>query len=164
MHRPCGYAPKGERLHAHVPHGGWETATFLGALTTEGVIAPWAQDEPMTANVFQAWIDQRLVPLLKPKMVVVMDNLSSHTGPGIRRSIEAADCRLVYLPPYSPDLNPIERMYSKFKRLLKSAAARTLEDVYQAMRDAIQCILPSECLNYITDCGHPSATLTCNPL
>lgn len=155
-----GYAPKGERVEGKAPHGGWRIVTFVGALTAAGVIAPWAQDEAMTGDVFVAWVEQILVPKLKPGMVVVMDNLSSHKVKGVREAIEGAKCRLEYLPAYSPDLNPIERLFSKFKRLLRSAAARTVDAVYEAMRLALDRFCPAECLNYILDCGHKPATPT----
>jgi transposase len=128
--------------------------TFLGGLSADGIRAPWAQDEPMSGAVFLAYVEQILTPALRPGMVVVMDNLSSHEVAGVREAVEAAGCRLEYLPPYSPDLNPIERAFSKFKRLLRRAAARTVEGVYEAMRAALKEFTPAECRNYILSCGY----------
>jgi transposase len=160
MHRTHGYAPQGQRLPGDAPQDHWAVVTFVGTLTVGGLIAPWAQAEPMTGAVVQAYIEQILVPHLRPGMVVVMDNLSSHKVQGVREALERAGCRLVYLPPYSPDLNPIEKWFSKFKRLLRRAAGRTVEEVYQAMRDAPDQFDAAECLNYFSHCGYPYATPT----
>ncbi len=158
MHRTHGYAPRGQRLVAQAPHDHWKVVTFVGALTAGGLVAPWAQAEAMTGEVFLAYIEQFLVPRLRPGMVVVMDNLSSHKVGGVREALERAGCRLEYLPPYSPDFNPIEQAFSKFKRRLRTAAARTVEGVYGAMKDALDHFRPEECLNYIRHCGYPHAT------
>jgi transposase len=164
MHRTHGYAPAGQRLPGDAPHDHWKVVTFLGGLTAGGLIAPWAQAEPMTGEVFLAYVEQFLVPELRPGMVVVMDNLSSHKVRGVREALELAGCRLMYLPPYSPDFNPIEQAFSKFKRLLRSAAARTVEGVYGAMREALGRFGEEECLNYIRHSGYPHATATSTPL
>lgn len=164
LHRTHGYAPRGQRLPGDAPQSHWKTVTFVGALTANGLIAPWAQAEPMTGVVFQAYIEQILVPQLRPGMVVVMDNLPCHKVPGVREALERAHCRLEYLPPYSPDLNPIEKVFSKFKRLLRCAAARTVSAVYQAMKGALDQFDAAECLNYVRHCGYPHATPTCTPI
>jgi len=154
MHTTHGYAPRGERLAGKAPEGDRRAVTFLGSLRADGIHAPWAQDEPMTGAVFLAYVEQILAPTLRPGMVVVLDNLSSHKVAGVREAVEAAGCRLEYLPPYSPDLNPIEKAFSKFKRLLRRAAARTVEGVYEAMRGALEAFTPEECRNYILSCGY----------
>jgi transposase len=154
MQRTHGYAPKGERLVGYAPQGEWTTVTFVGALTVAGMVAPWAQPEAMTKAVFTAWVEQFLVPALRPGMVVVMDNLSCHKGEAIELAIAAAGCRLEYLPAYSPDFNPIEKAFSQFKRVIRSAAARTVEGVYEAMKDAIDQISPTHCRNYFHHCGY----------
>ena len=106
MARRCGRAPKGERLRASVPHGHWKTTTFVGALRSTGMVAPMVLDGPINGVSFQAYIDQVLVPELRPGDIVIMDNLGSHKGASVRDAIEAAGAKLLYLPPYSPDLNP----------------------------------------------------------
>jgi transposase len=122
-----GRAPKGERLRAAVPHGHWKTTTFIGALRLSGLTAPMVLDGPVNGVWFQAYVDQVLVSTLSPGDVVIMDNLGSHKGRQVRASIEAAGARLLYLPPYSPDFNPIENAFSKLKALLRKAAERTVE-------------------------------------
>ena len=158
MSRTHGYAPRGERVAAAVPHGHWKAITFVAGLTAAGMSAPFALDEPMTGAVFVAYVEQVLVPTLRPGMVVVLDNLPAHHVSGVREAIEGAGCRVEYLPPYSPDFNPIENAFRKFKRLLRTAAARTVDGVYQAMRDAIKEFGPAECRNYIQHAGYGTAT------
>jgi transposase len=160
LHRTHGYAPRGERIDEAVPHGHWKVVTFWGALTAGGLVAPWAQAEPMTGAVFEAWVEQILAPQLRPGQVVVMDNLACHKVAGVRRAIEAAGCRLLYLPPYSPDLNPIENWFAKFKARLRTAAARTVDGVYEAMREALDRLTPSECIGYLRHCGYASGQAT----
>ena len=126
MARLRGRAPKGERLRAGIPHGHWKTTTFVAGLRLDGIAAPMVLDGPINRDAFQAYVDQVLVPELKPGDVVVMDNLSSHKGPAVRRAIEAAGANLLYLPPYSPDFNPIENAFAKLKALLRKAAERTV--------------------------------------
>jgi transposase len=127
MARRYGRAPRGQRLRMSVPHGHWKTTTFVGALRLTGMTAPMVLDGPINGLAFQAYVDQVLVPELKPGDVVVMDNLGSHKGASVRNSIEAAGARLLYLPPYSPDFNPIENAFAKLKALLRKAAERTVE-------------------------------------
>lgn len=164
LHRTHGYAPAGQRLPGDAPQDHWKVVTFVAALSADGLIAPWAQAEPMTGAVFRAYIEQILVPKLRPGMVVIMDNLSSHKVQGVRETLERAGCRLEYLPAYSPDLNPIEKAFSKFKRLLRRAAARTVDAVYEAMKAALEQFNAAECRNYVRHCGYPYATPTCTPL
>jgi transposase len=154
MARTHGYAPKGERLVCPVPHGHWNTTTFVGGLTTRGFVAPMVVDGAVNGAVFQAYVDQVLVPDLRPGDVVVMDNLGSHTTAGARRAIEGAGCRVLFLPPYSPDLNPIEKAFSNLKRLLRKAAERTVDGLWAAIGKLIDRFPPAECRNYFRSCGY----------
>jgi transposase len=158
MQRTHGYAPEGQRVVASAPLGGWQAVTFVGALTANGLVAPWALEGAMNGAWFLAYVEQVLVPALRPGMVVVMDNLPSHKVSGVREAIEGAKCRLEYLPPYSPDMNPIEKAFSKLKRALRDWAARTVEGVYEGLRQIITRFSPAECLNYFRHCGYNSAT------
>jgi transposase len=158
MQRTHGYAPVGRRVVASAPLGGWKAVTFVGALTAGGLVAPWALEGAMNGEWFLAYVEQVLVPELRPGMVVVMDNLPSHKVEGVREAIEAAKCRLEYLPPYSPDLNPIEKAFSKLKRALRDWAARTVEGIYEGLRGIITRFNPAECLNYFRHCGYVPAT------
>lgn len=126
MARLYGRAPKGERCRAPVPHGHWKTTTFVGGLTLAGIVAPMTLDGAMTGAAFLAYVEQVLAPTLHPGDVVVLDNLPAHKPSAIREAIEAVDAILLFLPPYSPDFNPIELAFAKIKALLKKAAARTL--------------------------------------
>ena len=127
MARKNGRAPKGERLRAGAPHGHWKTTTFVAGLRLSGLTAPMVLDRPINGQWFQAYVEQVLVPTLSPGDIVVMDNLGSHKGAGVRRAIEEAGARLLYLPPYSPDFNPIEKAFSKLKALLRKAAERSVD-------------------------------------
>ena len=154
MHHDHGYGPQGERLVDPVPYGGWDRVTFLGAMSVAGVLAPWGQIQAINGESFRGWIEQILIPKLRRGMVIVMDNLPAHKVSGVREAIESAGCRLVYLPPYSPDLNPIEQMFSQFKSYIKKACGRTVEHLYEAMRKALKEISPTHCLNYILNAGY----------
>jgi transposase len=154
MTRTHGYAPRGERLVDAAPHGHWHTTTFVGALTARGFIAPLVIDGAVNGDVFKAYVEQALVPELRRGDVVVMDNLSSHTVAGVRAAIEGAGCRLLYLPPYSPDLNPIENAFSKLKRLLRAAAERTFEGLGRAIGRLLDEFRPDECRRYLRHCGY----------
>jgi transposase len=158
MQRTHGYAPRGERVAAKAPLGGWQAVTFVGALTVNGLVAPWALEGAMSGGWFLAYVEQVLAPALRPGMVVVMDNLPCHKVAGVEEAIRSAGCRLVYLPPYSPDLNPIENAFSKLKRALRDWAARTVEGVYEGLRRLIHRFSPAECLNYFRHCGYSHAT------
>jgi transposase len=158
MQRTHGYAPKGQRVVASTPLGGRQAVTFIGALMAGGLVAPWALEGAMNGGWFLAYVEQILVPALRPGMVVVMDNLPSHKVKGVETAIQAAGCRLEYLPAYSPDLNPIEKAFSKLKRGLRDWAARTVEGVYEGLREIITRFGPVECLNYFRHCGYPLAT------
>jgi transposase len=154
MTRLQGRAPKGERLLAAVPHGHWKTTTFIGALRTSGLTAPMVVDAAVNGDIFRAYVEQVLVPTLRPGDIVVMDNLQSHKVEGVRAAIEAAGAELRYLPPYSPDLNPIEQAFAKLKTLLRKLEARTVETLWDAIGQLIDRITPQECRNLFRNCGY----------
>jgi transposase len=154
MARRRGWAAKGMRCRASVPHGHWNTTTFVGALTLSGLRAPMLLDGPMDGEAFLAWCELMLGPILRPGDIVIMDNLPAHKVAGIREAIEAAEASLVYLPPYSPDFNPIEMAFAKLKALLRAAAARTIPDLWQAIADALRRFTPQECANYLAAAGY----------
>ena len=154
MVRLRGRARKGERLRAGIPHGHWKTTTFVAGLRLDGIAAPMVLDGPINRDAFQAYVDQVLVPELKPGDVVVMDNLSSHKGPAVRRAIEAAGANLLYLPPYSPDFNPIENAFAKLKALLRKAAVRTIGALWDEIGMILNLFTPAECANYFKAAGY----------
>ena len=148
MARLYGRAPKGQRCRAAVPHGHWKTTTFTAGLRLDGIAAPMVLDGPMNGDAFLAYVRQVLVPEIKPGDVVIMDNLPAHKVSGVREAIEDAGASLLYLPPYSPDFNPIEMAFSKLKALLRAAAARTIPDLWDAIANAIRQFTTAECRNY----------------
>jgi transposase len=154
MARLRGRAPKGERLRAGIPHGHWKTTTFVAGLRYNGIAAPMVLDGPINRHAFQAYVDQVLVPELRPGDVVVMDNLSSHKGPAIRRALEEAGANLLYLPPYSPDFNPIENIFAKLKALLRKAAERTIGALWDRIGTTLDVFTPAECANYFRAAGY----------
>jgi transposase len=154
MARTRGRAPAGERVRAGVPYGHWKTTTFIAGLRSDGLIAPCVLDGPINRDAFEAYLEQVLLPELRPGDIVIMDNLSSHRGPAVRRMIEAAGAELMYLPPYSPDLNPIENAFAKLKALLRKAAARTIEALWNAIAKLIRAFTPAECRNYFAHAGY----------
>jgi transposase len=154
MARTHGYARRGERLGDAVPYGRWHTTTFVGALRADGFIAPRVIDGGVNGDLFLAYVERVLGPELRPGDVGVMDNLGSHKTAGVREVIERAGGRLRYLPPYSPDLNPIENAFSKLKRLLRTAAERTVEGLWQAIGRLLDRFAPAECRNYLRHCGY----------
>jgi transposase len=154
MARMYGRAPKGERCRAAVPHGHWKTTTFVGALRLSGVTAPMTLDGAMNGAAFLAYVEQVLAPTLRRGDIVVMDNLPAHKPQAVREAIERAGAELRFLPPYSPDFNPIELAFSKIKALLKKAAARTLNDLWDAIRDAIDAVTPRDCRSYFSATGY----------
>ena len=156
MARLRGRAPRGQRCRAPLPHGHWKTITFTGALRLSGMAAPALLDGAMDGETFLIYVRKILVPELHPGDIVVMDNLSSHKVKGVKEAIEDAGASVRYLPPYSPDFNPIEKAFSKFKALLRKAAARTVDDLYAAISTAIEQYSPAECKNYFTACGYGS--------
>jgi transposase len=164
MTRTHGRCPQGERLVMDVPHGHWKTTTFVVALRLSGLIAPTVVDGPMTGDVFVAYIEQQLVPTLKAGDVVVMDNLSSHKRAAVRTAIESVGAELRFLPPYSPDLNPIEKAFSKLKAKLRAAEKRTIPALEKYLGEVLDCFTPEECQNYYVSCGYPPATTSREPL
>ena len=154
MARRCGRSLRGTRCLASIPHGHWKTTTFVGALRSHGLTAPMVLDGPMDGPAFLAYVEQVLVPTLQPGEIVVMDNLPAHKPDRVREAIEQAGAELRYLPPYSPDLNPIEMAISKFKALLKKSAARTVQDLWTAIAEAIPQLTPEDCRNYIAAAGY----------
>ena len=154
MARLRGRALRGQRCRAAIPHGHWKTTTFTGALRLGGMTAPMVLDGPMNQAAFQAYVEQVLVPTLRPGETVIMDNLPAHKGSGVRRAIEATGADLRYLPPYSPDLNPIENAFSKLKAILRKAAARTIDGLWDAIRDALPRFTPQDCASYFTAAGY----------
>ena len=154
MARRYGRAFRGHRLVARVPHGHWRTTTFVGALRASGITAPLVVDGPMNGDVFLAYVQQQLVPTLRPRDTVILDNLSSHKRSGVREAIETVGARLVYLPPYSPDLNPIELAFAKLKALLRQAAARAVVDLETTIAGLLDRFTPQECQAYFRHCGY----------
>jgi transposase len=155
MARRYGRNPRGRRLDGPVPHGHWKTTTLVGALTTRGIVAPYVTDGAMTGAIFKAWVEQMLVPELRPGDLVIMDNLGAHKVDGVRRAIEDRGAELLYLPPYSPDLNPIEQAFAKLKALLRQAAERTINGLWHAIGKLLGHFLPAECANYLVNSGYP---------
>lgn len=154
MARLRGRAPRGERCRASVPHGHWKTTTFTGALRVSGMTAPMVLDGPMNGAAFLAYVEQVLVPTLTSGDVVIMDNLPAHKPPAIREAIEAAGAELRYLPPYSPDFNPIEMAFSKLKAELRKVAARTVDALWSAIADIVPHFTSDECRNYFNAAGY----------
>ena len=154
MARTHGRALRGQRLRAPVPFGHWKTTTFVGALRRSGLVAPMVLDGPINRDAFEAYVEQILVPDLGPGDVVIMDNLSSHKGPRVRALIEAAGATVRFLPPYSPDFNPIEKAFSKLKAMLRKAAERTVDALWNAIGRLIDLFTPAECDNYFAACGY----------
>jgi transposase len=149
-----GWAPVGQRIRAKVPAGHWKTMTFLAALRHDGVTAPWLIDGPINGERFHLYVETVLVPSLKPGDVVVMDNLGSHKSKAVRRAIRGAGAKLILLPKYSPDLNPIEQFFAKLKHWLRKAARRSVETVCQAIGEILNQTTPNECSNYFINAGY----------
>ena len=154
MARRYGWGPRSRRVIGDVPHGHWKTTTFVGALRTSGMTAPTVIDGAMNGDLFLAYVQQQLVPTLRAGDIVVMDNLSSHKREGVKDAIEAAGANVMDLPPYSPDLNPIELAFSKLKTLLRKSAARTVESLWNQMGQIVDQFSPQECRNYFKHCGY----------
>ena len=154
MARLRGRARRGERCRAAVPHGHWKTTTFTGALRLTGMTAPMVLDGPMNGPAFLAYVEQILVPTLEPGDVVVMDNLPAHKPIAVREAIERAGAELRFLPPYSPDFNPIEMAFAKLKAIMRKAAERTVEALWQTVGTAIDAFVPNECANYFKAAGY----------
>jgi transposase len=154
MVRRYGWGPKGERLVDAAPHGHWRTTTFIAGLRATGIIAPLVLDGPMTGAAFCAYVEQFLAPTLSKGDVVVMDNLAAHKRAGIREAIAAVGASILYLPPYSPDLNPIEQVFAKLKALLRQAAVRTRDALWNTIGRLLDAFSPAECRNYLQNAGY----------
>jgi transposase len=154
MARTHARAPRGQRAIGAVPHGHWQTSTFLAALRCDRLTAPCVIDGPINGLTFQAYVEQILVPTLGPGDVVIMDNLGSHKGHAVRQAIERAGATLLYLPPYSPDLNPIELLFAKLKAMLRKAAARSLEALWNTVGSLLECFSSAECRRYFRHAGY----------
>jgi transposase len=154
MARLHGRAPRGQRLRGAIPHGHWKTTTFVGALRLTGMTAPMVLDGAMTGDWFLAYTQRVLAPTLRRGDVVILDNLPAHKGTAVRQAIEAAGARLLFLPPYSPDFNPIENAFAKLKAMLRKAAARTVEQLWRAIGECLDAFTPNECANYFANCGY----------
>jgi transposase len=149
-----GRCRRGRRLTARVPFGHWNTSTFLAALRWEGMTAPAVFDGPINGRSFTAYVEQVLVPSLRPGDIVVLDNLGSHKGRAAREAVAAAGAELRFLPPYSPDFNPIEQVFAKLKTLLRRAAQRDREALWQGIGNLLDRFTAAECRNYIADAGY----------
>jgi len=156
MTRAYGRCPIGQRLICKTPWGHWKTTTFLCGLRCDGLVAPWVLDGPMNGDAFRVYVQQVLGPTLSPGDIVVMDNLASHKVAGIRQAIEERGAVLLYLPPYSPDLNPIELVFAKLKGALRKAAERTVDELWRRIGDLLDDFTPNECLNYLRHDGYGS--------
>ena len=163
MTRTHGRAPPGERVVARVPHGHWKVVSTVAAMTTRGIVAAASFDGAVDTDLFLAFVRHELVPALRPGQAVVMDNLSPHKSPEVERLVGAAGARVLRLPPYSPDLNPIEQAISKVKGILRSLARRTVKALYDAIGEALGAVTPGDALAFIRHCGY-HATAECKPL
>lgn len=149
-----GRAPRGQRCRGSAPYGHWQITTFVGALRRDGISAPMVINEPIDGDVFLAYVEQVLVPTLSPGEMVILDNLGSHKIPGVEQAIQSAGASLLYLPPYSPDLNPIENFFAKLKTLLRKASKRSTETLWEEIANLLQSVSPQECMNYFAAAGY----------
>jgi transposase len=154
MARTHGRCPRGERLRMAVPHGHWKTTTLVAGLGAGGIVAPWVLEGPVNGDAFVTYVGKVLVPELKRGDIVIMDNLSSHKRPEVRALIEAAGARVLHLPPYSPNFNPIGKAFAKLKALLRKVAERTVEGLWRAIGRLADLITPAEARNYFESCGY----------
>jgi putative transposase len=151
-----GWGPKGKRLHGFAPHGRWRTLTFLGALRCDRLTAPCVFDGPINGECFRAYVNQQLIPTLKPGDIVILDNLGSHKSKAVRDAVKGAGARLWFLPKYSPDLNPIEQAFAKIKHWMRQAQKRTVDDTWRHLGHLVGTIKPDECQNYLKNAGYAS--------
>jgi transposase len=156
MTRRYGRAPRGQRCVGAVPHGHWKTTTFIAGLRHDSIIAPLVLDGPMDGAAFLAYVQTFLCPTLRPGDIVIADNLGSHKVAGVRQAIAAAGATIVYLPPYSPDLNPIEKLFAKLKALLRKAAKRSVDALWKHIGMLLNAFPPQECSNYFAAAGYVS--------
>jgi len=151
-----GWGPRQERLTAHVPHGHWKTLTFVAALRHDRIDAPWVIDGPINGELFGVYVEKVLAPTLAEGDIVVLDNLGSHKRKSARAAVRAAGAHLLFLPPYSPDLNPIEQVFAKLKHLVRKARARAFDQTWKTVGDALDAFAPDECANYLKNSGYVS--------
>jgi transposase len=151
-----GWGPRGRRLKAKVPYGHWNTTTFLAALRHDRIEAPWLLEGPIDGESFQTYVEKVLVPTLRPGDIVIMDNLGSHKGKAVRQLIRAAGAKLLFLPKYSPDLNPIEQVFAKLKHLMRKARARAVDETWPTLGTSLDAFAPHECANYLKNSGYVS--------
>ena len=157
MTRSHGRCPKGERLRMGFPHGHRKTTTLVAGLRMSGMVAPMVLDGPINGDWFEAYVTHVLLPELRPGDIVIMDNLSSHKRPSVRERIEAAGASLCFLPPYSPDFNPIEKAFARLKAMLRKAEERTVSGLWSLIGRLVHIFLPDECANYFSSCGYDPA-------
>jgi transposase len=151
-----GWGPRGQRLTARVPHGHWKTLTFIAALRVDRVDAPWVIDGPINGELFTLYVEKILAPTLAKGDVVILDNLGSHKGHAARRALRQAGAHMLFLPPYSPDLNPIEQLFAKLKHLMRIAEPRTVEATWRKVGQILDLFSPAECANYLKNSGYAS--------
>lgn len=149
-----GWCRRGERLIGRAPHGHWKITTFVAGLRCDGVVAPFVVDQPMNGDIFKAYVEQCLAPTLKPGDIVIIDNLACHKVAGVREAIERVGASIVYLPPYSPDLNPIEQLFAKLKTLLRRAAPRSIPTLWDVIGQLLDAFRSEECRNYLVNAGY----------
>ena len=154
MARTRGRCRRGARLVGRVPHGHWKTTTFVAALRHDAITAPLVVDRPINGVIFRIYVERVLAPTLEPGDIVILDNLGSHKSAEVRRLIEARGARLLFLPPYSPDLNPIELAFAKLKALLRKASKRSVEDLWTKIGDLLDTFTADECQNYFSHAGY----------
>lgn len=154
MVRAHGWGHKGKPLIGQAPHGHWMTSTFVAGLQHDGILAPLLMDTPMTGEIFRQWLLERLIPEMAPGSIVVADNLPAHKVAGIRSCLEEAGMGLLYLPPYSPDFNPIEQVFAKIKKLLRRMAPRSFDAICDALKIILEKFKPDECANYLRHAGY----------
>lgn len=152
-----GWGPRNKRLIAYVPHGHWQTMTFIAALRNDRIDAPWVLDGPINSNAFKVYVETELLKTLKANDIVVLDNLPSHKSPLIRKIIRSVGARILFLPPYSPDLNPIEQVFAKTKHLMRNAMERTKEKAQDKLAAILDLVTPTECANYLVNSGYAAS-------
>jgi transposase len=152
----CGWGPRGKRLKGYAPYGHWKTLTFIAALRHDRIDAPWVIDGPINGEMFLLYVETQLAPTLSPGDVVIMDNLGSHKGKAARAAIRERGAHLLFLPPYSPDLNPIEQVFAKLKHLMRKAQPRDVEATWRKVGQLLDLFSPTECANYLVNSGYGS--------